>query len=139
MPLYTTNLAPPESDSSQPDLDEIRTFIGLIIALEANNKYTITKHAFTLGLYLSDKDAFAIYRTALAIGMSLPKLNSFYDFKFQDKTSPIKKWLVAYKGNFRQPNKPEVNITWKLIICFIYTPNCILIAQINAGLPFVMP
>jgi len=113
MPLYTANLAPPEPDSSQPDRDEIRT--------------------------LNDKDAFAIYRTALAMGMSPPELNSFCDFKFQDETSPMKKWLVARKGNFGQPNEPEVEITWKSMIRLIHKPDCISIAQINAGLPFAMP
>ena len=52
---------------------------------------------------------------------------------------PIKKWLVTYKGNFGQPNKPEVNITWKLIIPLIYKPNYILTAQINTSLLFIMP
>jgi hypothetical protein len=70
--------------------------------------------------------------------MSLPKLNSFCNIKFQNKTSAMKKWLITYKGNFSQLNKPQIDITWKLMIYFIYKPNCILTAQMNASLPFII-
>ena len=70
--------------------------------------------------------------------MPLYELNTFYNIKFQDKTSAIKKQLVAYKGNFRRPNKPQVNISQKLIIWLVYKPDYILTAQINAGIPFVI-
>jgi hypothetical protein len=130
MPPYTANLAPPESDSPQSDQDKVGTFINPILALAASDKYAIANIA---------KNASVIYSTALALGISAPKLNTFYNIKFQDKTSSINKWLVAYKGNFGQPGKPRVNITWKSMIRLIHTPNCISIAQINAGLPFAMP
>jgi hypothetical protein len=85
------------------------------------------------------ENALAICRTAPALGMSPPELNSFCDIKFQDETSAMKKWLVARKGNFGQPNEPQVDITWKSIIHLIHKPDCISTAQMNAGLPFAMP
>ena len=45
MPLYTANLAPPESDSPQSDQDEVNTFINPILALVAGNKYNNTENA----------------------------------------------------------------------------------------------
>jgi hypothetical protein len=87
MLLNTANLALLESDPSQSDRDDIRPTFALHLALAANNKNAI-------------ENALAIYRTALALGIFPPELNSFCNLKFQNKTSPIKKWLVAYKGNF---------------------------------------
>jgi hypothetical protein len=87
--------------------------------LAAKDKYTTVDIA---------KNASAIYRTALALGISLPKLNSFYNIKLEDETLSINKWLVAYKGNFRQLNELQVDITWKSIIRLIYKPDCILTA-----------
>jgi hypothetical protein len=45
MPLYTANLAPLESDSPQSDQDKVNTFINLILALLAGDKYNNTKNA----------------------------------------------------------------------------------------------
>jgi hypothetical protein len=126
MPSNTANLAPPESDPSQSDRDDIRPTFAPHLALAANDENAI-------------ENALAIYRTALALGISPPELNSFCDLKFQDETSPMKKWLVARKGNFGQPNEPRVDITWKSMICLIHEPDCISTAQIKAGLPFAMP
>lgn len=85
------------------------------------------------------ENTLAICRTAPALGMSSPELNSFCDIKFQDETSAMKKWLVARQGNFGQPNEPQVDITWKSMIHLIHKPDCISTAQMNAGLPFTMP
>ena len=82
MPLHIVNfanLAPLKSNPSQPDQDNIRFTFALGLILATNNNNIIIKNAFT------------IYRTALALGMSLFKLNSFYNIKFQDKTLAIKK------------------------------------------------
>jgi hypothetical protein len=98
--------------------------------LAAKDKYTTANIA---------ENASAIYRTALALGISSPELNSFCDIKLEDETSSMNKWLVARKGNFGQPNEPQVDITWKSMIRLIYKPDCISTAQINAGLPFIMP
>src|ERR1700723_1611806 len=98
---------------------------ALGLTLAAKDKNAIRKKVFRFGPRLSNKDAFTICTTAKALGIPLFKLNSFYDIKFQDKTSAIKKWLVAHKDNFRQPNKPQVNINWKSIIWLIHTPNYI--------------
>ena len=64
-------------------------------------------YTFTLGFTQATnnkniiiENALTICRTAPALGISLPKLNSFYDIKFQNKTLAIKKWLVARQGNF---------------------------------------
>ncbi len=73
MPLHTANLAnlaPLESNPSQPDQDNIRFTFALGLTLAANNNNVIVKNAFT------------IYRTALALGISPPKLNNFYNIKF---------------------------------------------------------
>ena len=69
MPLYTANLTPPESDSPQSNQDKVNTFINLILALVAGDKYNNTKNASI------------IYSTARALGISAPKLNTFYNIK----------------------------------------------------------
>ena len=127
MPPYTANLAPPESDSPQSDQDEVDTFIDPILALVAGDKYD------------NAENASIICSTALALGISAPELNTFCDIKLQDKTSSMNKWLVACKDNFGQPNEPRVDVTWESMIRLIHKPDCISIAQINAGLPFAMP
>jgi len=76
------------------------------LTLVTKDKNAIGKKVFGFSPRLSNKDAFTICITVEALGMPLFKLNSFYDIKFQDKTSAIKKWLVARKGNFSQLNKP---------------------------------
>ena len=129
MPSHTANLAnlaPLESDPSQPDRDDTRFTFAPGLTLAANDEDAIIENAF------------AIYRTAMALGMSPPELNSFCDIKFQDETSAMKKWLVARKGNFGQPDEPQVDITWKPMIHLIHKPDCISTAQMNAGLPFAM-
>ena len=113
---YTANLVSPESDPAQPHRDNIRPTFAPGLTLAANDKNAIVRNAL------------AIYRTALALGMSPPELNSFCDIKFQDDTSAMKKWLVARKGNFSQPNEPQVDITWKSMIRLVYEPDCILTA-----------
>ena len=109
------------------------------LSTRANDQNAIAENAFARSAHVTNQSAFAIYRTALALGISPPELNSFCDLKFQDETSPMKKWLVARKGNFGQPNEPRVDITWKSMIRLIHKPDCISTAQIKAGLPFAMP
>ena len=70
MPLYTTNLVFLKSNPTQPHQDNIRPTFTLGLTLAANNKNTIIRNAL------------AIYRTTLALGISPPKLNSFYNIKF---------------------------------------------------------
>ena len=91
MSSYTTNFALLESDPSEPNLDSFGLAFALDLPLEANNKNAIVENAFALGAHVTKQDAFAIYRTALALGISAPELNSFCDIKFQDKTLTIKK------------------------------------------------
>ena len=69
MPLYTANLAPLESDSPQSDQDKVNTFINPILALVAGDKYN------------NAENASVICSTALALGISAPKLNTFYNIK----------------------------------------------------------
>ena len=125
MPLNTANFVPSELDPSQDDEFIIRTAFALGLAFKTNNKDGIAEAAFAFNAHTNGQYTFAVCRTALALGMSPFKINSFCNIKFQDKTSAMKKWLVAYKNNFGQLNEPQVNITWQLMTHFIYKPDCI--------------
>ena len=111
MLLNTANLPLLESNPSQYDKDDIGFSFTLGLAFETNDQDGIAEAAFVLSIYTNGLRVFAICRTALALGMSSFKMNSFCNIKFQDNTLAMKKWLVACKGDFGQLNKLQVNIT----------------------------
>ncbi len=82
MLLYMAKVAPLEPNDSQPNQENIRFIFIIGFALAAKNKNKIAKNGIVFNAYINKEDAFIIYKTALALGMPLYKLNSFYNIKF---------------------------------------------------------